>query len=418
MDFTGESSTSTLRLATRLRAQRAGAWALATLGDPLAALTQRRGQLDPYPVYERIRRLGPLSRSRTGLWVTCSHELATVAVRDRRMRVRNNSDRLSDGLAALSPGLDDSLIDLEPPDHTRLRRLIAPAFSRARIERCRPVVEKIAGELLDNVGARFDLVTAYATPLPVAIISELLGIPDVDSARFAGYGRALAGMLDGVRSLRQAAELHAAVDELKALLASLVELRERAPRDDLISELCTSELTAREIVALCLQLLIAGFETTTNLIANAVAALLDHPEQWAALAEDTGLAAAVVEETLRFDPPVQVTQRIACEPIQLADQVLAPGEQLIVGLAGASRDPEVFADPGRFDIHRPDAGEHLGFAGGHHYCVGAPLARLEGEVALATLAKRFPDLRQAGPPQRRPAMVLRGMLGFPVTQGV
>lgn len=417
MDFTGESVLTTLRLSARLRAERAGAWTLAATGDPLAALTQRRGQLDPYPVYERIRRLGPLSRSRTGLWVTCSHELATVVVRDRRMRVRNNADRLSDGLAALSPGLDDSLIDLEPPDHTRLRRLVTPAFSRAKIERCRPVAEKIAGELLDTVGTRFDLVSRYATPLPVAIISELLGVPDADSARFAGYGQALAGMLDGVRSLKQARDLRAAVDELKALFAGLVEQREKVPREDLISELVDSELTAREIVALCLQLLIAGFETTTNLIANAVAALLDHPEQWAALADDPGSAGAVVEETLRFDPPVQLTQRIAREPIRLGDKELAPGEQLIVGLAGASRDPGVFADPSRFDIHRADAGEHLGFAGGHHYCVGAPLARLEGEVALAVLARRIPNLRKAGAPVRRPAMVLRGMLSFPVAQG-
>jgi hypothetical protein len=404
----------------RLRGEQAGAWLLARTGDPLAGLTQRDGQRDPYPIYERIRARGVLSRSRTGMWVTASHELATEVLRDRRFRVRNGADRVSGGLGELDPGMDDSLVDMEPPEHTRLRRLVAPAFSRSRVESLRVVAEKLIERLLDQAAANggFDLIAEVALPLPVGIISGLLGVPDTDSAKFAHYGRMIVRLLDGIQTVKQARAVRGAVAELRALLTQVVRARRAEPADDLISALLVESddpLSAKEIVALGLQLLIAGFETTTHLIGNGVGALLADPDQWSALHADPTLAGRVVEETLRYDPPVQLTQRIAKENVELNGQQLAAGDQLIVVLAGAGRDPAVFADPRRFDPLRADAGEHLGFSGGHHYCLGAPLARLEGEVAFAELARRFPRLRPAGPAVQRPSTVLRGKLTLPVS---
>ncbi|HJP73352.1 MAG TPA: cytochrome P450 [Pseudonocardiaceae bacterium] len=408
------------RVMLRLRGEQAGAWLLARTGDPLAGLTQRGGQRDPYPIYERIRARGTISRSRTGMWVSTSHELATGVLRDRRFRVRNGADRVSGGLGELDPGMDDSLVDMEPPEHTRLRRLVAPAFGRNRVEGQRVVAEKLIERLLDQAASKgtFDLMSEVALPLPVGIISGLLGVPDTDSARFAHYGRMISRLLDGIRTVRQAREVRGAVDELRSLLTQVVLARRAEPADDLISALLVESddpLSTKEIVALGLQLLIAGFETTTHLIGNGVGALLADPDQWSALHADPALASRAVEETLRYDPPVQLTQRIARENVELNGHELTTGDQLIVGLAGANRDPAVFADPHRFDLHRADAGEHLGFSGGHHYCLGAPLARLEGEIAFAELARRFPRLRPAGPAVQRPSTVLRGKLSFPVS---
>lgn len=411
---------TTTRVTLRLRGEQAGAWLLAKTGDPLAGLTQRSGQRDPYPLYERIRARGSISRSRTGMWVTASHELATGVLRDRRFRVRNGADRVSGGLGELDPGMDDSLVDMEPPEHTRLRRLAAPAFGRNRVERQRLIAEKLIERLLDEAAQKgtFDLISEVALPLPVGIISGLLGIPDADSARFAHYGRMISRLLDGIRTVRQAREVRGAVSELRGLLTEVVLARRAEPADDLISTLLAEPddpLSTKEIVALGLQLLIAGFETTTHLIGNGVAALLADPAQWPDLHADPALAGHVVEETLRYDPPVQLTQRIARENVALNGHELRTGDQLIVVLAGANRDPAVFTDPHRFDPRRADAGEHLGFSGGHHFCLGAPLARLEGEVAFAGLARRFPRLRPAGPAVQRPSTVLRGKLSLPVS---
>jgi P450-derived glycosyltransferase activator len=415
------SRLAVFRVSARMRGERLATWTLARMGDPLASLTQPLAQRDPYPVYEQIRRTGALSRSRTGLWVTCSHPLAVKLVRDRRFRVRNSEDRVRDGMGDLGPGLGDSLVDLEPPEHTRLRRLVAPAFGRGRIEAYRDRVERLAEKLLDNVAAvsGFDLVRDFASPFPIAIIADLLGVPDADAAQFARYGRIVTGLLDGVRSIPQARELRSTVRDLRTMFVGLIRQREAEPGDDLISSLIAADetLTDDEVATLCIQLLVAGFETTTHLIANGIAALLDHPEQWQALCADPDLAPAVVEETLRYDPPVQLTQRLAREPVELHGHQLRPGDQVIVGLAGANRDPDVFAEPHVFDVHRSDVGEHLGFSGGHHYCVGAPLARLEGDVAFRVLARRFPHLGLSAPAVRRSSTVLRGLLHLPVIAG-
>jgi cytochrome P450 len=321
--------------------------------------------------------------------------------------------------------VDLSLLTTDPPDHTRLRRLAQPAFAPRRLAQYRAVTEEVAAGLLDDALARgrregrFDLVHDLASPLPITVISALLGVPEVDRERFARWGRALGSALDGVRSPAHAHQLAATTADLRRLFGALLDERRRAPGEDVISALATAvdgeRATADEALALAQLLLVAGFETTTNLIGNAVRALLAEPAQWAALATDPALAAAAVEETLRFDPPVQLTARVAHEDIELGGVPLRRDSGVLVLLAAAGRDPLAHPDPDRFDLAREQTAPHLAFSGGAHYCLGAPLARLEGEVALRLLAERAPELRTAGRPVPRVATVLRGPLRLPVT---
>ena len=284
----------------------------------------------------------------------------------------------------------------------------------------RPRIERTVDELLDRVAGApdFDLVSAYAAPLPIGVITDLLGVPDADADRFAQYGTVIAGALDGVRSLTHAARLQAANRELRALFESLFELRRREPADDVVSRIVAAEgdrIQPREMVPMCNLLLVAGFETTVNLVGNAVNALLDHPEQWAALCADpAGLAGAAVEETLRYDPPVQRTARCALEDVDLDGHLIRRGQYVITLIGAANRDPEAFGSPDTFDIHRVPTADHLAFSSGIHYCVGQPLARLEAEIALRRLAERMPRLRRGGPLRRRVSSIVRGPIRLPV----
>jgi cytochrome P450 len=415
-------------LGARIGAMRAGGYVLALRGDRVARLLHRPWRLDPYPVYAELRaaqRAGGAVRSRTGLTAVATHASVEAVLRDRRLGVR-----LSDGRSRLGEGdgpslmepVDLSLLTIDPPDHTRLRRLAQPAFAPRRLAHYREVAEQVTGELLDAAldrGGPFDLVAELASPLPIKVISALLDVPDVDSARFARWGLALGSSLDGVRSPSHVRELTRATDDLRALFGQLLEQRRAHPGEDVISTLAGAvdggTATPDEVLALAQLLLVAGFETTTNLIGNAVQAMHRTPGQWAALAADPSLAATAVEETLRYDPPVQLTARFAHEDVEIGDLRLRRDSGVLVLMASANRDPEVHPDPDRFDLHREQAAPHLAFSGGAHYCLGAPLARLEGEVALRLLAERAPRLRPAGDPVPRVATVLRGPLHLPVT---
>lgn len=253
------------------------------------------------------------------------------------------------------------------------------------------------------------------------MISELLGITDVDVDRFAHYGLVTGRAIDGVRSVRQATEFREAAGELDAMFTALVRKRRDEPGDDLVSDLLMPQgderLPEQEIIGTCQLLLTAGFETTTNLVSNAVLRLLSDREQWDALVADPKLAPAVAEESLRYDPPVQYSIRVVRDAMDLGGAPLPPGTVLMLVLAAANRDPDVFPDPHRFDITRSDAGQHLAFLSGAHYCVGAPLARMEADVALGVLAERLPELRRAGRLRRRPTAALRGLLNLPVSSG-
>jgi cytochrome P450 len=331
---------------------------------------------------------------------------------------------------------------MNPPDHTRLRRLAQPAFTPKAVARYTARMERTAVGLLDEAATagRFDLVSGFAAPLPIVVITDLLGIPDSRAGDFARYGQAIIGSLDGIKSVRHARQLLAARADLRRLFGHLFELRRREPRDDIISHLVAAEgeqITPREMVPMCNLLLVAGFETTVNLISNAVLALLAHPEQWQALCADPdGLAAAVVEEVLRWDPPVQRTSRVALEPVELEGQPIRTGQQVITLIGAANRDPAAYQDPDTFDTTRfgparadparadparadparaAGAPPHLAFASGIHYCLGHALARAEAAVALRLLATRMPHLARSGPLRRRNTTIIRGPLHLPVT---
>jgi P450-derived glycosyltransferase activator len=375
--------------------------------DPMALLQLRPGRADPYVFYDRLRARGTLSRTRQGNWVTTSYRVCDSVLRDRRFGV--------------SDELNASFLGLNPPDHTRLRRLALPAFSPKAVATYRGRIERTVGDLLDRASARgeFDLVSAFAAPLPIAVITDLLGIPDADSENFARYGAIIGSALDGIRSLRHAAQLQANEEELRGIFESLFELRRREPQDDIVSRLVAvagDQIQPDEMYPMCMLLLVAGFETTVNLIGNAVLALLDHPEQWEALCADPeGLASQAVEETLRFDSPVQLTDRVALEPLELEGHAVAEGQEVVTLIGAANRDPEVHDHPDTFDIRREGAAGHLAFSSGIHYCVGQPLARLEATIALRMLAERMPGLSRTGSVERRNATTIRGPLRLPVT---
>ena len=379
--------------------------------DPMSRLHLREGRDNPYAVYEELRRDGPLVATRLGNWVTTSHAVCDAVLRDRRFGVRQPG-------AGPRDGFDLSFLDMDPPDHTRLRRLAQPAFSPKRMEAYRPRVVKTVDALLDRASGTFDLVTALAAPLPIAVITDLMGIPDADAARFSRIGATFGSALDGVRSPRHASRLVAAGRQLKALFENLFELRRASPSDDVISHIVAAEgdtIRPAELIPLCDLLLVAGFETTVNLVGNAVNALLDHPAQWTALCADpAALAGPAIEETLRWDPPVQHTIRWAHTPVTLKGRAVRPGQAVITLLGAANRDPAVFPEPSKFDIYRPNSADHLAFSSGIHYCVGRPLALLEATVALERLATRMPGLRRAGALRRRTSSIIRGPIRLPV----
>jgi cytochrome P450 len=314
---------------------------------------------------------------------------------------------------------------VDPPDHTRYRRLVSRSFTPRATADAEPLVRRIADDLLDRMegpaarGETVDLVAAYAAPLPVLVIADLLGVPTDRQQDFLRWGAAAAATLDPGLPFRRFVSADRALRELHAFLAGHFAQLRREPGDDLVSRLVAvaddGALTDRELHATVMLLLGAGFETTVNLLGNAVVLLDAHRDQWDALRADPSGWPDAVEEVLRHDSPVQITGRMVREDTTVAGTDLRAGTRVVVLLGAANRDPEVFADPGRFDVTRPDAREHLAFSAGIHYCVGAGLARLEGAVALQALTERFPRLRVAGRPVRRDLQTLRGFEDLPVT---
>nr|WP_294691604.1 cytochrome P450 [uncultured Friedmanniella sp.] len=375
--------------------------------DPFARLQLAEGQRDPYRLYEEIRHRGELSRTPLVGFQTASHRLCREVLRDRRFGVQAAETAVRRGDGSMS------LLELDPPDHTRLRRLAAPAFTPRALAGSRARIEAVVDNLLDALpreGA-FDLVSGLASPLPIAVITDLLGVPETNTAAFSRYGATIGSALAGPRSPAHIVRLIEANRQLTRVMKQVFEHHRREPADDLICRLQSQQpdqITSEELGHLCTLLLLAGFETTVNLIGNTVLALLDHPEQWQAVVEDPSLAAAAVEETLRWDPPVQRTLRAPATDVVLAGTPVPRGSMVMLLLAGANRDPEAFDQPDRFDLHRTGGAEHLAFSAGVHYCLGAPLARTEAVVAVERLAQRFPRLRRAGRLRRRAGTVIRG----------
>jgi len=412
-------------------AERAGQAASGTRPG-LAALADPAVLPDPYPVLARLREASPFAEAVRGqadgsLVVVGRHEDCSAILRDPRA-----SSERSRSLLAPEPGQrrPPSFLSMDPPDHTRLRRLVSKAFAPRVIARLAPRIRELSDELLTAAGAdadrdtgrqggqggQIEVVGQLAYPLPVRIISELLGVPPGDHPRFAGWSASLAHSLQP-RFLGNDSSSEAAADQARQEFAGyfgeLIAARRARPADDLLSELIRAEddgqrLSEAELIATCVLLLVAGHETTVSLISNAILALLRHPDQLAALRADPGLAAAAVEETLRYDAPVQFTARITRAAMQVGGVTALDGAVLMLLIAATGRDPEVFAEPDRFDIRRGAAG-HLAFAAGPHFCLGAPLARLEATIAVQAFATRLadPELDPAGLAYK-PNLNLRG----------
>jgi P450-derived glycosyltransferase activator len=383
-------------------------------GDVYAQILQ--GLADPYPAYEAVRQLGPLVRSRVGPWVTADHRVANQVLRDSRFGVRKaDGEKVPEFMS-----FDNSMLGLDPPEHTRLRRLTTKALNPRMADGWRPRAAEVCDRLLDEIlakGETFDLMTAFAQQLPTTIIADLVGVPEPYRPKFMRLSRRIAPLLDGVVSFHKARSVDLAIRELTDMFVEIIEQHATEPRDGMISQLLPAvgqTLSMAELIPLCMFLPLAGTETTVNLIGNGIRALLEHPEQWEQLRDDPELAAGAVEETLRFDPPVQQYRRIAHEEIEIAGQVLPVDGELAILAAGANRDPAVFTDPGRFDIHRQNGAGTLSFSAGIHYCLGAALSRVEAEAAFRALATRLPDLRVAGTPRRRDSFIIRGMVSFPL----
>jgi cytochrome P450 len=387
-------------------------------GDLYSRLILPSDRTDPYELYERLRALGPMVKTRLGNYTTTSYPVCHEVLRSRHFGVTPN-----DGSEDIvhNEAMDLSLLQLNPPDHTRIRRLAAPAFTPRRMAGYAVLVEQAINRLLDRAerDGEFDLMAAFAAPLPIAVMTSLLGLPD-DPEKFRRLGSTISRGLDGVWSLSQARTLAAADAELRRTFAELLIRRAIEPGDDLVSALVAEQgdrITAEELAPLVRLLLIAGFETTVNAIGNGMRWLLGDREQWQLLVDDPDRAPAVAEEVLRFDPPVQQTARVAHASVALAGVPLRPNQWVITILAAANRDPDVYDEPNRFDITRPSPPDHLTFSGGIHYCLGSPLARMELALAIRALAVRYPKIRHSGKLVMRPGTTLRGPLRFPVSVG-
>jgi cytochrome P450 len=416
-----------IRWAAMYGASRAFLTVQARRGEPLAQFLLGRAREDEtYGLIKDIRHRGRLVRT-PFVWVSADHEVCRTVLRDDRFGVTNPvNNGLPQPLPALmkrtDPGLPNpaeppAMLMVDPPDHTRYRRLVAQSFTPRAIDTLGARVAEVTTELLDGLegNPQPDLVGDFAAQLPVAVIAEMLGVPSDTRPQLLEWGRAGAPLLDigiGWNTFRRAIQ---ALREVDRFVADHVErLRDGDPGDNAFSRLAVGDdMTYRELAANAALLIGAGFETTVNLIGNGIVLLLEHPDQLAQLREHPDLWPGAVEEILRFDSPVQMTVRTTHCDVDIAGQHIPAGEMVILLLGGANRDPRVFNHPDQFDITRPNARDHLAFSSGMHVCLGAALARIEGTTALRALFERFPDLGLSAPPQPRGLVTLHGYQCLP-----
>jgi cytochrome P450 len=392
---------------------------------------------NPFPLFAKVRELGPVHAVTLAdghdAWLVVGFEEARAALGDPRLS-KDMHAALASGAGVVAEGLPGPsfarhMLTVDPPDHTRLRRLVSAAFTPRRVEALRPRVQAIVDDLLDDIAAagpdaQVDLVPAFAFPLPFTVICELLGVPEPDRPPL---GRGLTALLVPTPTAAEYAKAKVASDAVVAMLEALVEAKQHAPGDDLVTALISARdgnerLTTQELLSTIFQLIVAGHDTTASLIGNSVVALLQYPEQLDRVRSDPTRLTAAIEEFLRYDAPVpHSTFRYAVAAVDIGGATIPAGAQVIISLAAANRDAGHFANSEVLDVDR-DATRHLAFGHGIHHCLGAPLARMEGQLALGSLLHRFPELRLATPVGdlrwgHGDGLVLRGLSELPVVAG-
>ena len=379
---------------------------------------------DPYPLYAQIRAEGPVIFT-DPRWILSYYEDIYPLLRDPRFGRGGYTDLI---LQVFGPGpvydaFSRWMLFMDPPNHTRLRSLATRAFTPRAVERIREAIQQLVDGMLDGLerDGGGDLIAAFAYPLPVMVICELLGVPPDDREEFRLWSDSLGKALQIQFATPEiVAKANEAAEHLSDYFRDFVADHRQHPRDDLLSALIAAEdehgkLTEDELLAMAALLFFAGHETTVNLIGNGVLHLLQQPEQWRLLRDNPSLARNAVEEVLRYESPVQITGRVALADVEVHGVTIKEGQVISALLGSANRDPARFPDPDRLDIQRPDI-QHLSFAAGAHYCLGAALARLEGEIAFTTLTGRFPNLKLVPEPLGwRKNVVLRGLTRLPVS---
>ena len=380
---------------------------------------------NPYPTYHRLRAEDPVHQSPLGFWVLTRYEDVSAVLRDPRFVKEPLAALIAARFGGQVPrGVGLSMLDRDPPDHTRLRSLVSKAFTPRVVEGLRPRIQQIVDGLIARAEAAgsMDVIEEFAYPIPVNVICEMMGVPIEDHERFKGWSLDIARGLDSIWlppdseiPRRSVAARHAISDYFRELIAA----RRTTPRGDLLSALIAAEeagdkLSEEELLATCILILIAGHETTVNLIGNGILALLRHPGELRRLRETPGLITSAVEELLRYDGPVQRTARVASDDATIGGQKISKGDMVMPFIGAADRDPAQFPEPDRLDLGRAD-NRHIAFGWGIHFCLGAPLARVEGQIAIDTLVRRLPRLELATEsPEYRQSLTLRGLKALPV----
>ena len=400
-------------------------------GHLLQVLMTPEGQADPYPYYALMREEARVSRTSFGPYCVNGYAECQAVLRDARLGRGVGIEDANSGILGNADGRRGEFFDAgqhnmlmaDPPDHTRLRRLVSRSFTPRQVERLRPAIHELVDRLLDELAERRDVefMSEFALPLPMAVIGELVGVPAEDRAGLQPKVRAAAR---GIEPVLAEEEIDAAMDAIAALgtyFESFLAERRRKPRDDLMSALAQAgenddRLTDEEILSTAILLFSAGFETTTNLLGNGLLALVAHPEQLADWRAHPEIAPTAVEELLRFDSPVQFNLRTALEPADLVGEPLERGERIVVLQGAANRDPAAFERPEELDLRR-SPNSPLSFGSGIHHCIGAALARMEGEIAFNALLARFGSIDRRDEPQWRPGFTLRGLQSFPLRFG-